>query len=738
MIEYHWRGRRYNVNAGTYGNYTDLHPIYGDKCTIKHSMPDEERYYKESFNGTLKFVRDDYTWIMSTINSVTRFNTVYELELWTQTQKVTTLKFVITDCDIDEDNGIISVKPTTKTRYDELLAGLDREFNLVDLNPVIKRVQWSKRAILQFTEEDSPVVTNCLGGITWEQDKTDASGSLITDFKFGLSDMFLVATITDIGEGTYYGRSEPVGETMRDFDIQRGVTNPTSPYGYKLRFFETSQEIGGQTVYYYTVELYRSPFPSSTNYTLYATALGNGRLPNSANNVNLYNTNSQYVCQISWTTSKLYARILLDNLVAGAQARPTDDIVDDENKYRYVMPYTDNLATITNAASTTPTPYGPFTSYLFNGYYAPPAEVGYLPVLQSYWTVGISTWVDLSLVPDLNLMSRGMVLRHAYPLYSAIKVLLAQIAPDINFDESTDYSEFLFSATNPLTSDDMVHLFITPKTNILNGDYKTPAYNAPIKLKDIFDMLKAVYKCYWFIDTDNNLRIEHVSWFMNGGTYSDPSQTISYDLTTLKNSRNMKAWAYDKNQYTFDKPNMPATYTFAWMDDVSQEFKGYQMEMMSMLVEKDKNEEVNVAKFTSDIDFVVISPTDISKDGFVILGAMYFKEQYIVPLYSLTLPGTSIINYLQNGYLAYIYLEKNEIWLSNMPAPTVQYADGSSKSVYTQSRMKQQDVVVPMTSPIFDPITLIRTGLGDGEIQDIEINLSSLTGKVKLKYDTQQ
>lgn len=38
MIEYHWKGRRYNVVAGTYGNYVDLHPIYGDKLSIKHSM----------------------------------------------------------------------------------------------------------------------------------------------------------------------------------------------------------------------------------------------------------------------------------------------------------------------------------------------------------------------------------------------------------------------------------------------------------------------------------------------------------------------------------------------------------------------------------------------------------------------------------------------------------------------------------------------------------------------------
>lgn len=737
MIQYHWKGRRYNVSAGTYNDYVDLRPIYGDKCSIKHSMPDDERYYKESFNGTLKFVRDDYSWIMDAVDGVTRFNTIYEIELWTQTQKVTTLKFVITDCEVDEDNGIISVKPTTKTRYDELLDGLDREFNLVELNPVIEKVQWSKRALLQFTEEDSNVVTNCLGGLIWEQDKTDASGTLTGTFKFGLCDQFMIATITDNGEGIYYGHSEPQGETMRDFEIARGVKNPLSVYGYKLEFQESSTESGGQTYYAYQVKLYRSSSPLSTDYTLFASALGNGRLPDTASNIYLYNSNSQHVSTISWRTSKLYARILCDTTATGYYDRPSSDIVTNDNKYRYVIPYADNIATITNKGSATPTPYGQYTAYWFSGYYAPPASVGYLPVMQSIWTGGISTWVDLSLVPDLSLMARGMSLRHAYPLYSAIKVLLAEIAPDLSFDGTTDYSDFLFNATNPVTSDALVNLFITPKTNILNGDYKTPAYNAPIKLKEILDMLKAVYKCYWFIDSDNKLRIEHISWFMNGGTYSTPSPVISYDLTTLKNTRNGLAWAYDKNKYTFDKPNMPATYTFAWMDEVTQEFKGYQMEMTSQLVEKGKNEEINVGKFTSDIDFVTITPDDISKDGFMLLGAVYYTDQYVVPWYNYEL-ANNIVMSLQNGFLAYIYLEKTRIWLDNLPAPSVSYADGTTASVTMQSRMKQQDVVVPMTSPIFDPITLIKTGLGNGDIKDIEINLSSLTGKAKLKYDTQQ
>lgn len=738
MIRYEWKGRRYDVADGTYDNYVVLRPIYGDKVTVKHSMPDNERYYTESFNGTLKFVRDDYEWVMQQAQPAARFGTIYEVELHavdTTDQIVTTLKFVITDCEIDEDNGIISVKPTTKTRYDAILDGMDREFNLIDLNTVIDNLVWQRRAVLQFTTEESSVVTNCLGFESWEQDKANTSGSLTTTYKFGLCDQFLIAQVSLNGEGIYYGNSEPQGENMRDFDILRGVKNPTSVYGYKLRFFEG--ESSGS--YYYGVQLYRSSSPFSTDYTLFATGLGSGRLPDTVTDLYLYNSNSQHVSTVSWRTSKLYARVLFDTYVSGAETRPTADIVPYDNRYRYVKPYTDSIATITNNGTESPTPYGQYTSYWFSGYYAPPAAVGYLPVMQSFWAGGISTWVDLSLIPDLDAYSRALILRHAYPLWSAIQVLLAQIAIGVSFGDTTDYSEFLFADTNPLTSDPKVNLFLTPKSNILNGDYKTPAYNAPIKLKDILEMLKNVYKCYWFIDDTNRLRIEHISWFMNGGAYGTVAQTVSYDLTQLINMRNGKAWAYDKNHYTFDKPNMPATYTFAWMDDVTQEFKGYQMEMLSMLVEKDKNEEITVGRFTTDIDFVTITPDDISKEGFMLLGAHQDIKtgDYYLPFYRYHVTGTNAVVDLQNGYLAYVYLQKNEIWLSNLPASDVRYADGSTAQVYIQSRMKHQDVVVPMTSPIFDPVTLIKTDLGKGEIQDIEINISSLTAKAKLRYDTQ-
>lgn len=735
MIQYHWKGRRYNVTSQTYNDYVDLHPIYGDKLSIKHSMPDDERYYKESFNGTLKFVCDDYSWIMDVVDGVTRFNTIYELELMMQTQIVTTLKFVITDCEVDEDNGIITVKPSTKSRYDDLLNGLDREFNLVDLNPAIYNLEWYKRAIIQVYVGGEDTITNFLGSIHWEQE----TAKKVSDWQ-ELYDVYHLYQCAAYREVTITGSDTSVNDTyygaastntyVFDYDLF-----PIESNGYKVHFHSETYGDG--------VSCSVSVVRISDNYVKYyqSTVINNGVMPDTDTNKRLLDhEGAQSGTYCSYITPRIYSRILCDVARIGnnnTYTRPSSDIVTNDGIYNRVYPYNATIESSLRLRQA-PTPYGQFLRW----YYQPPTDndIDWMPIASSNWR-RVSYWYDIaSSAYDDSDARKGITLQHAYPLYSAIKVLLAQIAPDLSFDETTAYSEFLFDyddSTHPLVRD-VVHLFITPKTNILKGDYNTPAYNAPIKLKEILDMLKAVYKCYWFIDTDNRLRIEHVSWFMNGGTYSNPSQAVSYDLTTLKNSRNGKAWAYETNKYTFDKPNMPATYTFAWMDDVTQEFKGYQMEMQSQLVEKGKNEEINVGKFTTDIDFVTISPDDISKDGFMLLGASEIEGEYYMPFYPLRIEGTNIINNLQNGFLAYIYLEKTRIWLDNLPAPSVSYADGTTASVTMQSRMKQQDVAVPMTSPIFDPITLIETSVGEGEIQDIEINLSSLTAKAKLRYDTQQ
>ena len=79
-------------------------------------------------------------------------------------------------------------------------------------------------------------------------------------------------------------------------------------------------------------------------------------------------------------------------------------------------------------------------------------------------------------------------------------------------------------------------------------------------------MLRDMYGCYWFVDEQNRLRIEHIQWFKNGGSY-DGEPVVGINLTKIFNVRNSKDWAYCTNEVKFKKEDMAARYEYDWMDE---------------------------------------------------------------------------------------------------------------------------------------------------------------------------
>ena len=72
---------------------------------------------------------------------------------------------------------------------------------------------------------------------------------------------------------------------------------------------------------------------------------------------------------------------------------------------------------------------------------------------------------------------------------------------------------------------------------------------------------------------------------------------------------------------------MSARYQFGWMDDVTQLFEGNPIDIVSKYVNKDNIANIDIALFTSDVDYILLNPGNISKDGFVLLSASPSDEQ---------------------------------------------------------------------------------------------------------------
>ena len=372
---------------------------------------------------------------------------------------------------------------------------------------------------------------------------------------------------------------------------------------------------------------------------------------------------------------------------------------------------------------------------------------------------------------------------------------------------------------------------------MLSLNYDQPAQKAPVTLKRILDMLRDCFRCYWFVDDQNRFRIEHIKYFMNGGAYTG-TPVIGRDLTTEQITRSGKKWAFGTSKFQFDKPEMTARYQFGWMDDVTQPFNGNPIDIVSKYVNPDKIEQIDISQFTSDIDYILLNPGEISKDGFALLAAtenvlmstlefeqgslssqggffndlkisttirirtkdlhvilnknmqisiqsgfmvaleFYNDNQYWVGStgwltgtqnvvagasayyvalvvaktdnttittstsfngtiagirYKLPYLQLSLNEQLQNGWAAFVFLQ--QYYFYDMPAEYFRY-NGVLVSAYGIKKLKTQTLKFPALN---DPNTLqlIKTGLGNGTIQKMSVNLSSRNANTTLKYDTE-
>jgi hypothetical protein len=253
---------------------------------------------------------------------------------------------------------------------------------------------------------------------------------------------------------------------------------------------------------------------------------------------------------------------------------------------------------------------------------------------------------------------------------------------------------------------------------------------APTTLGNILKMLRDMYGCYWFVDEQNRLRIEHIRWFKNGGSYSG-EPVIGIDLTNSINIRNEKDWAFDTSEVKFNKEEMPERYQYEWMDESTDIFNGNPVNILSTFVHKGKVEEVTISGFTSDVDYMLLAPDMCSKDGFAIMAARASGNDYVVDIVNTGFDQWT--KSIQNPYLAMRWLIPSYLTY-DMPSWNIEIGDVQQTASGIQ-RNRQQTISFPADVDM-DMMQLVKTHIGNGEIDKAEVNLSSRQAKVQLKYDT--
>ena len=825
------------IGSSTYQNA--INPIWKDSLSLVYARESGQWFHRAELSSTVDMIGTDYDLVISQTFGTTFYMDIEISDNGASWTAYWTGRFTITDCKVDVDHKKITVKPKVVDDYTDVLDGMEKEFDLIKLNPVIQPIQVIKRPAIQVFDMASETLTVLVGNISFEQDVSLPSDNvrafLINHCHFQLlrSDVEVVFTETDFFSRQYF--VDPFTGTINQTGDQ--LTNDTNVY-----FIQYIQNSAGWAN---GLEICSRAQPTDVKWHFYQQG-SEGFLPLPTE----IEFESNYPLSYSNMKARCLDHSLLSRVVCNVRSVdgvetyeiPSDDITSNRN-YRRTFPY-DASSMIYTSQRTTTTP----NSYGINDdgeYYLPPdSNYEYIPVSRNTWGIH-SIWIrktnDYKQIEKVA--SYMYTLKDAYPLWSCINQVLNEITGGtVEFRGDEYYSQFLYATGNsdPITGRDC-RLYITPKSNMTAGEYQTPAQQAPVTLKMLLDMLKNTYQCYWYLQRVGNvvgMHIEHVRFFENGGSYwLDPTQGI--DLTTMQNVRNGKNWSYNTNVYEFEKSDMPERYQFSWMDDVSEPFKGQPIDVLSPYVSKGMVEEITVSNFTSDIDLMLLNPSAFSPDGFAVMGvtaanalgfedySSYFngidgkifpvagfvqgKRCYLdltassgsgtitlvfvyngnrvrssytwsvtfsrttktidipanvtgisfeasdnafVIVYGLTVPAMAspeqdevlqvpvltltrgLQSYrMQNGYLSFHMLQL-PYWQYNMPARSLRI-DGDVTQAMSIKKNKKQTVSIPLGLTDPDPIALIKTGLGNGMVQQMSIRLTSRIAKTELRYDTE-
>lgn len=719
------------------GVYTqnDVHPIFGDDIKINISREENQIFKREKIEGTFKFVGNEFDLIYQ-CSIFTKFT----LEIYREDVFVGSADFIRTDCEFNLDDKICSVKLTTKDIYEKILNGYENKYNLVKLAPQRESVTMTKRAVLQFYVRGEKVVTNVVGGVHYEQ---------------SCKEVYDADKLKDI---YHFGGYLPLSY----IDIKK-IIDVTAPADILGRYFIDTSIVSGRSIIYingnnsrYRIQItylgteWRLILIDSTP----DKALAGASIPSmqiGSQDITFEKAGSSggnYASGTFNSDGDLYCRVLLPKHFDNSYERNmADDITDYDSNYPYVGSVSlDKFAPKMKMVvdkSNAPTEWGIDSEGAYFVYPTLTADQqkngsSPIPIGQSHWE-RMSSWLlsddDVNnLVDDFD---DTFVLKDSYPIWSAIAVLLKEIDDTITFEGTQDYSMFLYlSGTNPYiySYDFPSHrnaLHITPISNIKKTFYEQAAQRGEISLKQILDMLRNVYNCYWFIDSDNRLRIEHIVYFKNGNSYTSEKPTPSIDVTIKKNLPTGESWGFAQNTVEYETDKCPARYEFKWGDKCTYPFVGEPVDVKDIYLDASRKESVGIENFLADIDYIVSNPSGVSDDLFAVFEVNKLTKK--VDILDVRLNDASPKYKVQNPYLSMIVAERfyYPFDLSGWKA----YAGKYELDVYKTKGIKKQTLSCPLSLAEMRSIGIIRTEVGNGTIDKLEAEINTLYAKNTIYYE---
>lgn len=754
-----------------YSGFKLQEPHYS-KLENKYKKETGQVFFRNSLEGSIKVFGADYDFIR-----LQNLETKYLLVITDNTGSVLALNsFAKTDCKLDDTRHSIELKLSSIDRYSKIMNSYDNTYDLIKLSPAITPLILTKRLLYQFYIQGANSVSCYANGTYWEQDTNEAiddAKALKEKYYFAENLSFQEFQITkDMSEnyaGTYIHipGTPPttwVNQTSGEGHIKMvGISDLSHIDDTSvIRWFYSGQPVGGQELsglkdeWKFALKIYddRSFGNLDAAFSVGVFALKDWNV--NSEKASIGNT-GEYEFKVTEEQSSkkfkldvvyytVWGRVLADVDTAvepsSGQVKtlydlPKDDFVSERVNYRKCIGLIGLQVQQSGYTVKHPTKYGrnDYGEYFTNNFVNAVTKTEHMPV-----PISRSTWANTSIwaiIPDTwasfeSQFRTQFTLKDAFALSDVIKALLHKINPLIKFEATAEYSKFFYEGdtSTPIIPFDGARVgyipFITPKSNVLKGNYDQAAQKAEISFEQLMNMLRDCFRCYWYIDDSNRLRIEHISYFMKGLSYAQPN--IQLDLTKKFDKFNKKLVLYAQEATSYNKDDLNSRYEFSWMDDSTDTFDDMEIDIKSLYVQSDKTEEINSDMFSSDIDLMLYAPDKFSEDGFALM--MANKDTGRVPITSVSelRDDEYIYTYKatpQNYLCSWLYLTR--YYMLDMSAYNIEYTRAPITDAYRVTglkQFKQQDIEF-QTSTKIDLNKAIKTSTGIGIIDSMSVNIDT-------------
>lgn len=627
-------------------NGRECHPIFPSDIKFETSMESDERFYRTKLDTSLTFTdhNGDYSFIREQALDTAFRLTITATDIRTGEEHYTWHGiFYKTDCAFNDDDRTLSVSVEPDDLYKRVLECIGNKYDLVSLAPTQRSCTLHKRPIMQIlvAVNDIPdeIVTNYMGNMTWEQTAsinsedndsvTEVDKWLTKTCGFKKYTGALAMRVKATGEyasctGTYT-YNPPNGR------LSSGTYLFTGTNGYTLKAVVTVITVE-ENSYFAGYGCTTSIIDKNGNTVIpeyyVEVAVGNSGISESIGAINVFSyAKLDPNCgEIESSKYAYYIRYLLgmDKSNNYLSITKDKDIVPYNLNYKYCAPadFSTRRVLFSSKTQGQETEYGR-DSY---GYYFTYPEVSMasgltlFPIARSTWSP-LSVWLVDELADELveDNLAVEYTLGQTYPLSGVLEALLKKIDPEehygvrITHRNSSEYSTYLYGKSR--------EVLISPISAVKRTYYSNPAQKGEITLREVLDMLKNCYNCYWFIDNKGRFRIEHVDWFRSGGAFSGGSSRILQDLTTIEAPRNFKRWAFGQNKWSYNRTDLPERIEFKWTEQSTDVFNGTAVEYKSNYVKAGNTESVTIENFSADVDYCTTMQEEVSDDGWVLLYA---------------------------------------------------------------------------------------------------------------------